>query len=776
MLTTMAASGRCVAVAAVVLLATGGCGNEPAPREAAPVAETLSAPADPGEATFVGLQACAECHEAETRAWRGSHHDLAMQPADDDTVLGDFADASYEHGGVVSRFFRRDGKFFVHTDGSGGEMADFEITWTFGAEPLQQYLVTFPDGRLQALGLAWDTRPEDQGGQRWFHVYGDEVIPADDELHWTRPAQNWNYMCADCHSTGYRKNYDPKTDTFAPAWTDVDVACEACHGPGSRHVARARQGSLADGSGLITDFVAAGRTRVLEDGATTLSIRGGAPATGQAEACGRCHARRAPISATYRHGRPLMDSYIPALLTEPLYFPDGQIRDEVYVYGSFRQSRMYAAGVVCTDCHDPHSLRLKADGDAVCAQCHLPEHYDTADHSRHEPGDEAPGCRDCHMPARSYMVVDPRRDHSFRVPRPDLAEALGVTDACGACHDDRPAGWSADAVRTWLGRDAEGLQAFGPTFAAAESGAIEAGSGLRRIAGDAGQPAIVRASALSLLAGYPGRETLSVASPALADPDPAVRLAALGVLAPVPLQERRPLVEPLLSDPVLGVRIEAARLLAGVDAADLDPAAREKLTSALAEYVDAQRASLDRPGSRLNLGNLYAQAGDTQTAEAQYRAALVLDPAFEPAYGNLADLLARRGDEDGAGTILRRALDRLPGSASLHHAYGLHQVRAGDRAASLESLATAVALAPDNTRFRYVYAVALDGQGSRAEALAQLEEAYRRHPADAEVLWALTSIYLRSGEAEAAARYARQLGRLQPADPRVQDLLRQLGR
>ncbi|MEJ2523792.1 MAG: tetratricopeptide repeat protein, partial [Gammaproteobacteria bacterium] len=659
--------------------------------------------------------------------------------------------------------------------GPDGKLADYRIKYTFGVSPLQQYLVEFPDGRLQALPIAWDTRPVEQGGQRWFHLYPDERITHDDELHWTKPAQNWNYMCADCHSTGYRKNYDPKNDTFDSTWTDVDVACEACHGPGSLHVARARESRLAAGSGLIADFGLEGRTRVLEDGATTLSIRGGEPRTDQVEACGRCHARRAPISAEYHHGRPLMDSYVPAPVTEPLYFPDGQIRDEVYVYGSFRQSRMYAAGVICSDCHDPHSLELKADGDAVCAQCHLPDHYDTAEHSRHAPSAGAPGCRDCHMPSRDYMVVDPRRDHSFRVPRPDLAESLGVTDACGACHGDRPAGWTTAAVREWLGRDARGLQDFGPTFAAAGRGAIGAGAGLRRISQDAGQPAIVRASALSLLAAYPGQESLSVAADALSDPDPAVRLAALGVVRSVPVPERLPLVEPLLTDPVLGVRIEAARLLAGADPGSLEPETRDRLAGALTDYVDAQRASLDRPASRLNLGNLYAAAGDAETAEAQYRAALVLDPDFEPAYGNLADLLARRGDEAGAGVVLRRGLGRVPKSASLHHANGLHRIRAGDRAGALESLARAVELAPDNTRFRYVYAVALDGQGNRSEALAQLEEAHARHAADPDVLWALISTCLRSGDVEAASRYARQLGQLRPSDPRVQDLLDQLG-
>lgn len=774
---TGARGRRAAILIGAVLLAACGPSPDTGARPSAPVTpETESGmESTAAEAEFVGLAVCAACHEAETRAWRGSHHDLAMQPATPDTVLGDFAEATFEHGGVVSRFTQEDDRYFVRTDGPDGELADFEIRWTFGAEPLQQYLVEFPDGRIQALGVAWDTRPESAGGQRWFHVYGDEVIPAGDELHWTQPAQNWNYMCADCHSTGYRKNYDPATDSFDSTWTDVNVACEACHGPGSVHVARAETERLDEGSGLVVSFAFGNRERVLEEGRNTVAIVGDESATDQVEACGRCHARRAPISAEYHHGRPLMDSYLPALLTEPLYFPDGQIRDEVYVYGSFRQSRMYEAGVVCTDCHEPHGLALRAEGDAVCAQCHMPAHYEASSHTRHEAAPDAPGCRDCHMPARNYMVVDPRRDHSFRVPRPDLADALGVPDACSACHADQPAGWSAAAVREWLGRDAEGLQRFARTFAAAAAGRPDAGADLREIATASDEPAIVRATAFDLLARYPSRDAFEAASAGLTDPDAAVRLAALELLESLPPEERVGPAVPLLDDPVRGVRIEAARLLAGVDRSLLDNAANRRLTAGIGEYEQAQRASLDRPPARLNLGNLYSAAGDAQAAEAEYRAALALDPGFEPAWANLAESLVRQGDEAGAGEILRTGLSRRPESAALHHSLGLHQVRSGDRTAALASLARAVELAPENVRFRYVYAVALDGAGRTAEALAELEKAHERNPADFDVLWALVGMHLRTGNLDEATAYARTLGRLRPDDERIRQLLGQLG-
>lgn len=726
---------------------------------------------EPAEPSYLGMAVCAECHATETAAWTGSHHDLAMAKADGTTVLGDFNDTVFNHGGVESRFFQRDGGFFVVTEGPDGELAEFELKWTFGWDPLQQYLVEFPDGRLQALGVAWDTRAAEEGGQHWFHVYGDQIIPAGDELHWTMPAQNWNYMCADCHSTDYRKNYDPESDTFASTWTDMNVACEACHGPGSTHVSRAREERLNEGHGFPLSFAQPGRERVLHEGATTMSIVGGGNGAMQVEACGRCHARRAPIAAEYRHGAPLLDSYLPALLSESLYFADGQILDEVFEYGSFRQSHMYAAGVVCTDCHEPHSLQLRAEGDAVCAQCHLPDHYQSASHSHHQSGPGAPGCRDCHMPARNYMVVDSRRDHSFRVPRPDLAAELGVTNACASCHADRQDEWSAAAVREWLGRDALGLQDFAAAFAAGRAGGIEAADPLRRIAADHQQPAIVRATALELLGGYPGPETLRLAAASLEDPDPAVRLAALGPVEAAPISDRLALLKDRWIDPVRAVRIETARMLAGVDPRNLDPGELRQLIDAMGEYVDAQQASLDRPSARLNLGNLYAEAGDAALAEEQYRAALVLDPAFEPAFGNLADLLFRQGDDVAAGAILAWGLDVLPDSATLHHATGLHQIRSGDRTAALASLAKATELAPRDTRFSYVYAIALDSEGRRDEAIALLEWAHAIRESDQDVLQALVSMNLESGNNDAARIYARQLQRLRPGDVELERLL-----
>jgi predicted CXXCH cytochrome family protein len=342
---------------------------------------------------------------------------------------------------------RATGKFFVNTDGPDGKLRDYEIKYTFGVYPLQQYLVEFPDGRLQALSIAWDSRPKKDGGQRWFHLYPNERVTYDDELHWTRPSQNWNFMCADCHSTDVRKNYDPATDKFQTRWAEISVGCEACHGPGSHHLEWAATQSPPLPKGEEANRTDRGLSaRLDERRGITWSVN---PASGNAvrsepraaereiEVCAQCHARRGQIAEGYRAGKPLLDYYHPALLTPPLYHSDGQQRGEVYNWGSFLQSKMYASGVTCSDCHNPHSGKLRAEGNTLCATCHLPSKYGTGAHHHHKPASAGASCVSCHMPTTTYMMVDPRHDHSLRVPRPDLSVKFGTPNACNGCHTGR---------------------------------------------------------------------------------------------------------------------------------------------------------------------------------------------------------------------------------------------------------------------------------------------------------------------------------------------------
>lgn len=737
-----------------------------------------AAAAEPG---YVGAPVCAGCHAKEVDAWRGSHHDLAMQEPTDKTVLGDFKGTKFSHKGVVSTFFKRGDVFYVNTDGPDGKLADFPVKYVFGVTPLQQYLVEFPGGRLQALSIAWDSRPKAAGGQRWFHLYPKEKIGHKDPLHWTGIYQNWNLQCAECHSTGLRKNYDAATNSYRTHWRELNVSCEACHGPGSRHVDWAKTASkpypaddrkgFADASasrwGEAWSFPAAGARYARRD-------RPADPAVNNA--CAACHARRGTIGDRDRPGAPLADTHQLALLTAPNYHADGQQREEVYTWGSFLQSRMFQHGVTCMDCHEPHTAKLRAAGNALCTRCHAAAAFDSPKHHFHKADDAGAQCVACHMPTTNYMVIDARRDHGMRVPQPDLSKRIDSPDACTQCHAGKTADWAASALDGWLGKQWRQRPNFGPVLHAGTTQGIKAAPGLLALAQSGAQPALVRATATQMLAPLMRPRLLQPARELLQDPDPEVRIAALAMIEPVDPLNRILAAGPLLADPVRGVRIEAARVLAGVPENQIPELRRGAYRRALDEYIAVQRQEADWPTANLNLGNLYLRLGRVEEAVAAYRQAVKLDPRFALAWVNLADAWRAQGREKEVEATLREGLVRLPRSADLLHALGLAQVRKGDRTAALNSLAQAARLAPERARYAYVWAVALHSTGRGQEAIAALRDADRRHPYDVDILGALVSYEREAGDTRAALGHARKLAEALPDDPQLKALVAELAR
>lgn len=718
-----------------------------------------------GPPGYVGRAACASCHAREAAAYAGSHHDLAMQPATRQTVLGAFDGRALTYNGVTSTFRRQGDAYVVRTDGPDGVVRDYRVAYTFGVSPLQQYLVEMPDGRLQALSLCWDTRPAAAGGQRWFHLYPDEKIDFRDPLHWTAPAQNWNYMCAACHSTGLRRNYDATTRRFDTQWAEMDVSCEACHGPGATHAAWAAKPVPARASdatmGLTVDLAARGGSWVLADGAPIAALSAPRSGRAQVDTCGRCHARATEIAEEDARGQALAQTHLVATLDEELYHPDGQIHGEVYEYGSFLQSRMFAAGVVCSDCHDPHSGRLRAEGNALCATCHRASVYDTPAHHHHAAGSDAARCTSCHMLARDFMVIHRRHDHSFRVPRPDLSVTLGTPDTCTDCHRDRGATWAAEAVRTWYGPTRTRGPRWADAIAAGRAHAAGGGPALAAVIDDSSQPAIARATALTLRAPYLTADDVPRVERALRDPDPEVRRAALALLFAWDPARRWQTGAPLLEDPVRSVRLAAADAL--VEAASaVTPAApqRAAFDRAVAEYRAAQMLNADRAESWLNLGALDARLGNPDAAEAAYRRAITTDPHFLPAYVNLADLYRALGRDGDGESVLRQGLSRAD-DPSLRYALGLLLVRQQRRDEALAELRAAAQADPAAPRYAYVYALALDGAGRRAEALATLAAAHRRATGDRDILTALVSLSAQAGDTAAAQRWGAALQQLE---------------
>jgi len=721
----------------------------------------------PVDAHYVGVQRCAECHERETDLWQGSHHEQAMAAATEATVLGDFNEQSLQHFGATTRFFQRDGKFWVNTAGADGTAKDFEVSWVFGVDPLQQYLVDFDDGRKQVLPFCWDSRPADAGGQRWFHIRPDEAVPPGDLLHWTKSSQNWNFMCAECHSTGLVRGYNEATDTFDTQWQEVNVACEACHGPGSVHAEKGESGWLNN----LVDPEPAGWVIDAETG----KPRRTPPRTAHHEVntCAPCHSRRSPLTDGFQPGAEFLDQYMPSLLEPVLYHADGQIEDEVYVWGSFVQSKMYHAGVSCNDCHDPHSLKLKADGDALCFQCHSAEQFIAQNHHQHE----STACVDCHMPETTYMVVDPRRDHSMRIPRPALPVTLGTPNACNGCHDDKSAQWAADAIQVDLSPSH-----YATALHQGRVGAPGAQQALRNVAASLEQPSIARATALVEYSqrAYPGLEYLLASAPEeeqlppLLDEDPLLRLGAAQAAAGLPPEMRMRVAVSMLIDPVRAVRHEAVRQILPFSVQiPQDSEVYTLFQKELKLYRQSLQATLDRPGTRLNRGLMHMDLGEPEKAEAEYRAALKLEPHYVPAAINLADLMRDQQRDEEGEQVLKDTLLAEPGNADLLHSLGLLQIRLKRKDEAVQNLKAAVTSAPDNARYALVLGVAYESYEQKEKARAAYQSGLMKSPWDPELLLALFRLNYDGGEVEAAKGYAERFLQARP-DHQLADQLRQV--
>ncbi len=710
-------------------------------------------------ASFVGRDKCVDCHKAEYDKWKGSHHDLAMDVANEKTVLADFSNTEFEHHGVISKFYKKDNKFYVHTAGPEGKMDDFEITRTFGAYPLQQYLVPFPGGRLQCLTIAWDVVKK-----QWYHLYPDQDIPADDWLHWTNQAQNWNGMCAECHSTNLTKGYDQATDTYHTTWSEIDVSCEACHGPCSEHVQWAQMPEMARPE--TENFELIVKARDLNSKQLV-------------ELCARCHARRSFLG-DYQHSQAdVLDAMIPQLLSEGMYFPDGQILEEVYVYASFLQSKMYNNNVQCSDCHDVHSLKRVKDGNNLCLQCHRADVYDSKDHHFHkqkgEKGDpvklsdgtvyevgSGAQCEQCHMPGRYYMGIDYRPDHSIRVPRPDLSMVDKSPNACNRCHADKDVQWSIDYMTKWYGQTRK--PHYGTAMAAAREGKPDTVDILVKIADDVLLPVIVRATAVSMLISYPEEKSVQALERALADDESLIRHSAIRTLNRFSLDEKQRLryAVALLYDPVKAVRMEAAMCLSPLSGDKLKENERKLYEIALAEYKTAMAYSGDFPQSQFNQGILYANLGNLKTAEKHYKRSIKIDDMFFPAKVNLAMLYNQEGDNDKAEELLKQALEARPDMPDLAYSLGLLLVEKNKLSEAARYLKIAADGMPGRARVHYNLGLLLQSLSQMPEAEVYLLQALNIEPDNMDYLYALTIYYINRQMPLRARSFAEKMAETNP--------------
>lgn len=678
----------------------------------------LPAVAADGIPGFVGSQSCGTCHQSQLVAWSNSHHGWALREPTPQNVLGDFEDSRFESKGIVSRFFREGERYVVETDGPDGRPARFEIRYVVGIEPLQQYLVELPGGRLQALDIAWDTV-----SKRWYHLYPDEDVSAGNGLHWTGPYKNWQARCAVCHQTDFRKNYDAAGRSYQSTWSELTVGCEACHGPGEAHVAWARKTPSGAGQNW-TGLSSIGLLRPQSSGRQAI----------ERDMCGPCHARRDPLQAnsslpTGRFG----DHYVLSPLGG-LYFPDGQQDQEVYILGSFLQSKMHEKGVTCSNCHDPHSGRTVAEGNAVCTQCHnetgrsefpslVLKRYDSPEHHHHSQGSTAAQCVNCHMPERKYMTVDGRRDHFFRIPDPELSQAVGSPDSCRSCHADKSAGWAAAAIRAWAPGRAPADHSSAVLFADVRRSGLtpERLDELARVALDVARPDIVRASALREISEQANVGLAGSLTGLLADASDLVRSTAIRLWRSAPAPERVLRLRPLLDDPVASVRIAAALELVSVNIDELPDEMRRALAAALDELRASMAAKSDFPEGQAAIGGLAMATRNWAAAQAAFAEAVFMDPQLVQIWLTRARIAGALGDSSEAAAILSTAYAKNPRDVMV--AGGLAQLLLGQGrlGEAIPVLRTLLAANPGDQDSRINLAFALLQTGDLPAAAVEIE-------------------------------------------------------
>ena len=626
---------------------------------AAPALAQMSTP----EPDYIGSSECADCHKEATEAWEGSHHALAWTAPTAANIVADFNDTEFHHDGTITRFRIEEDGYFINVTEKDGVTTDYPVHSVAGIAPLQQYLIETEPGKIQSFDVLWDTERE-----VWYHLYPDQNLPPDDGLHWTGPYKNWNARCAECHATGFEKEYDPASRSYASRQAEMGVGCEACHGPGSAHVdwatGKTFEGATAgpEHYGLTVNLSAGGETLIQQ--------------------CATCHSRReAHFDGNPLPGTPFNDAYALALLRPGAYHADGQILDEVYVYGSFLQSKMHQSGVTCSNCHTPHSAVLIAEGNALCTQCHAPaarpdfptlkpKLYDDPSHHFHEAGTEGAQCKSCHMIERDYMGIDGRRDHSFRIPRPDLSVETGSPNACSDCHDDKSAGWAAAAVEGWYPNGTHLAPHYGQTLAAGRKDPVAAEGSLIELAIDPTQPGIVRATALWLLEQSVDPQTALRLEPALDDPDPLVRSAAASLTRAMTPEDRAQALAPVLDDPARMVRIEAAKTLLDTPRAAFRSDVSQSLRAAMSEWQEGLFNRADFPETHMILAGTALTMRNMQGAQSAFREVVRMDPQREEAWIMLVRIADAVDGPEAARNVIGEALEVVPNSLALRSMRG----------------------------------------------------------------------------------------------------------
>ncbi len=661
-------------------------------------------------------QQCIACHQESQHQWQKSDHAKSMAIADKSSVVGDFNNVDVKHYGQKAHFFVKNKQYQV-TISYDDNVDTYPIKYTFGYFPLQQYLVETEKGKLQVLPFAWDSREKKQGGQRWYHNYSHEEIRPEDRLHWRQPLQNWNGMCADCHSDGLVRNYDKAENSYASQFDNINVGCLSCHGDMTSHANKTDENLAKSREGVTALNHPTGQW-LRKIGEKTAKWQGTKRNNDFMEGCFACHSLRSPLTDGINPNKAFLDQFTPQLPSAPTYHADGQIKEEVYVYGSFLQSKMYAKGVNCLDCHDKHTMKLKAEGNGLCLQCHSGEAYNVKSHHQHQESSTGAQCANCHMPTTRYMGVDDRRDHSFKIPRPDLSEQFGTPNACIKCHQDQSNQWAAENLTKWHGKPGDLLSSKQFLMA------LNSGQGLNledhlSIIADTKLAVISRASAIQMLSFTTQMITAEILKPYLTHEEDLLRLSAAGAASLLPPADKVTHLSPLLSDKYKAIRVAAARSLLTSEIAVEN---QQAFNSAFDELLASNDVNSWRGEGRANQALLALEMGDATKAEQALKAVIEIEPYYDIGYINLADLYRTQQRSAQVAAVLSKGMKKLPNAAGLKYAYALHLVRTQQHSKALGFFEKAMLLEPSSEQYLYAYILSLDGQGETVAALNKLSK------------------------------------------------------
>jgi len=598
---------------------------------------------------YVGSETCASCHSSEYKEWQDSHHYHAMELPSPKSVKGDFSGVSFVGEGDSSYFYQLGNEYWVNYTAINAQTDSFKIAYTFGWIPLQQYLVKTRKGRVQTLRASWNTEKK-----QWFHQYKGDTINLGEYMHWQGQSMTWNTMCADCHSTNVQKNYMPKADSFHTTYSEITVGCEGCHGPASNHVVAAQQGKNVS---------------------NTLRLTASLSNVDQVNQCGSCHMRRTVLGDSHMLGD-FWNEYLPHTINNNFYHADGQILEEDYVWGSFVQSKMYHEGVRCTDCHNPHTNALKFEGNKLCLQCHEPR-YNTLEHHKHELDTESAQCINCHMTGKHYMGNDFRRDHSFRIPRPDLSVNSDIPNACNGCHTNQSTSWAENKLTGWYG---EPRTNYADVLTKHTNGELGSNNELLELVQTDTAPVIARATALEYALQYPSNNLVQIIEQQIHNPEMLIRIQALEALNNAPKELRIKHGLTAMKDSLQPIRNVAAMITADLRQNEVPASEWARWQTVQKEYLNYLNHQADFREGRMALAQYAVRQQRWNSAIVHYKQALRFDKSYTPAYAGWATALAQSNQLVASLELLKMASKTYPQDVRLHYltgitAYELKQIK-----------------------------------------------------------------------------------------------------